>query len=46
MRVLDEWLLTPWRGAIHLPTATAVVADPHLGYDRVRGARARRSPFG
>src|SRR5580700_10945138 len=36
MRVLDEWLLTPRRTAIHLPTATAVAADLHLGYDRVR----------
>src|SRR4051812_41244480 len=36
MRVLDEWLLTPQRTAIHLPTAIAVVADLHLGYDRVR----------
>src|SRR4051794_7960092 len=36
MRVLDEWLLTPVRAAIHLPTATAVAADLHLGYDRVR----------
>jgi putative SbcD/Mre11-related phosphoesterase len=31
-----EWLLTPHRAAVHLPTATAVIADPHLGYDRVR----------
>jgi metallophosphoesterase superfamily enzyme len=36
MRVLDDWLLTPQRAAIHLPTATAVAADLHLGYDRVR----------
>ena len=36
MRVLDDWLLTPSRTAIHLPTATAVIADLHLGYDRVR----------
>ena len=36
MRVLDEFLLTPSRIAIHLPTATAVAADLHLGYDRVR----------
>jgi putative SbcD/Mre11-related phosphoesterase len=36
MRVHDDWLLTPYRAAIHLPTATAVVADLHLGYDQVR----------
>lgn len=38
MRVLDEWLLTAQRAAIHVPTATAVVSDLHLGY-----AEARRS---
>ena len=36
MRALDDWLLTPARAAIHTPTMTAVVADLHLGYDRVR----------
>jgi putative SbcD/Mre11-related phosphoesterase len=36
MRVLDDWLLTPARAAVHLPTRTAVVADLHLGYDRLR----------
>ncbi len=36
MRVLDEWLLTMGRVAVHLPTRTAVAADLHLGYDRVR----------
>ena len=36
MRVLDDWLLTPARAALHVPTATAVVADLHLGYDRIR----------
>jgi putative SbcD/Mre11-related phosphoesterase len=36
MLVLDEWLLTAHRIAIHLPTATAVAADLHLGYGRVR----------
>ena len=35
MRVHD-WLLTPARAAIHVPTKTAVVADLHLGYDRLR----------
>jgi putative SbcD/Mre11-related phosphoesterase len=36
MQVLDEWLLTPQRVAVHLPTRTAVVADLHLGYDEAR----------
>src|SRR5262249_38084634 len=36
MRVLGEWLLTPWRAAVHEPTRTAVVADLHLGYDQAR----------
>jgi metallophosphoesterase superfamily enzyme len=36
MRVLDDWLLTPQRVAVHLPTRTAVVADLHLGYDEAR----------
>ena len=31
-----DWLLTPQRVAIHLPTATAVVADLHLGYHDAR----------
>src|SRR5438552_3518264 len=36
MRVHGDWLLTPQRAAVHLPTATAVVADLHLGYDQAR----------
>jgi putative SbcD/Mre11-related phosphoesterase len=36
VKVHDEWLLTPERAAVHLPTRTAVIADLHLGYDRVR----------
>ncbi len=36
MRALDDWLLTAARAAVHLPTRTVVVADLHLGYDRVR----------
>jgi uncharacterized protein len=31
-----DWQLTPWRLAIHVPTATAVVADLHLGYQDAR----------
>jgi metallophosphoesterase superfamily enzyme len=36
MRVEADWLLTVERAAVHLPTATAVIADPHLGYDHAR----------
>lgn len=31
-----EWMLTPFRLAVHLPTKTAVIADPHLGYSDAR----------
>jgi putative SbcD/Mre11-related phosphoesterase len=44
IRVLDEWLLTPDRIAVHLPTATAVLADLHLGYDAVRRAGGEAVP--
>jgi len=36
MRVHRDWLLTTGRVAIHEPTATAVVADLHLGYNEAR----------
>jgi putative SbcD/Mre11-related phosphoesterase len=36
MRVHTDWLLTPERAAVHVPTATAVLADLHLGYNQVR----------
>jgi len=36
MRVHRDWLLTPERAAVHEPTATAVVADLHLGYAEAR----------
>jgi metallophosphoesterase superfamily enzyme len=41
-----EWALTPQRAAVHLPTATAVVADLHLGYNsaRQRGGEAVPDP--
>lgn len=45
MRVLGEWLLTPQRAAVHLPTRTAVAADLHLGYDRVRRHGGEALPF-
>jgi putative SbcD/Mre11-related phosphoesterase len=40
--VHGDWRLTPYRAAVHVPTATAVAADVHLGYDdaRVRGGDA------
>jgi metallophosphoesterase superfamily enzyme len=31
-----DWLLTPQRAAVHLPTWTAVLADLHLGYSAAR----------
>jgi uncharacterized protein len=34
--VLNDWLLTPQRAAIHLPSASAVIADVHLGYGEAR----------
>jgi putative SbcD/Mre11-related phosphoesterase len=45
MRVLDDWLLTSARAAIHLPTATAVVADLHLGYGDARHRRGDAVPM-
>lgn len=36
MHVHRDWLLTAERAAVHLPTATAVLADLHLGYNQVR----------
>jgi len=33
---VGEWLLTPERAAIHLPSSTAIIADLHLGYDLAR----------
>jgi len=44
MRVHTDWLLTPERAAVHLPTGTAVVADLHLGYDRARTAIGEAVP--
>jgi putative SbcD/Mre11-related phosphoesterase len=38
MIVHGDWILTAQRAAVHVPTATAVIADLHLGYD---GARRR-----
>jgi metallophosphoesterase superfamily enzyme len=36
IRVFDEWLLLPQRIALHEPSATAVLADAHLGYSAAR----------
>jgi metallophosphoesterase superfamily enzyme len=33
---VTDWLLTPERVAVHLPSSTAVLADPHWGYDETR----------
>jgi putative SbcD/Mre11-related phosphoesterase len=44
MRVLDDWLLTSHRVAVHEPTGTAVVADLHLGYCEARRARGDAIP--
>jgi metallophosphoesterase superfamily enzyme len=45
MRVLDDWLLLPQRFALHLPTATAVLADVHLGYSAARQRLGDAIPF-
>jgi putative SbcD/Mre11-related phosphoesterase len=45
MRVHADWLLTPQRVAVHLPTATAVAADLHLGYDQARRRRGDALPL-
>ena len=45
MRVHGDWLLTPRRLAVHLPTATAVAADLHLGYDTARRRRGHAVPL-
>jgi putative SbcD/Mre11-related phosphoesterase len=44
MHVLNDWLLTPERVAVHLPTRTAVVADLHLGYAEARCRRGDAVP--
>ena len=44
MRVHHDWLLTPQRLALHVPTATAVVADLHLDYAQARVRRGEALP--
>lgn len=41
---IDEWLLTPQRVAVHRPSATAVIADVHLGYAEARQRRGDAVP--
>jgi putative SbcD/Mre11-related phosphoesterase len=36
IRLFDEWQLLPQRIALHRPSATAVLADIHLGYSAAR----------
>src|SRR5438105_15682784 len=36
MRWSEDWLLLPERIALHDPSATAVLADVHLGYSAAR----------
>lgn len=36
IQVFQDWLLLPQRIALHRPTATAVIADVHLGYSAAR----------
>ncbi len=45
MLVHADWLLTPERLAVHLPTRTAVAADLHLGYDQARRRRGDAVPL-
>jgi metallophosphoesterase superfamily enzyme len=45
MHILDEWLLTPQGAAVHVPTATAVVADLHLGYGEARRSSGEAVPL-
>jgi metallophosphoesterase superfamily enzyme len=44
MKVHDDWLLTPERAAVHLPSATAVLADLHLGYEQARRRNGEAVP--
>ncbi len=43
-RAHADWLLTPYRAAIHVPSGTAVVADVHLGYAESRCRRGDAVP--
>lgn len=41
----DEWIFTPQRAAFHVPTATMVVADLHLGYQETRRKKGEAVPL-
>jgi putative SbcD/Mre11-related phosphoesterase len=45
MRVFTDWELTPERVAVHMPTATAVLADVHLGYGEARRRHGEAVPL-
>jgi len=45
MIVHTDWLLTAQRVAIHVPTATAVVTDLHLGYSECRRRAGEAIPL-
>ncbi len=45
IRAHNDWLLTPYRLAIHEPTATAVIADVHLGYREARQLSGEAVPL-
>jgi uncharacterized protein len=44
MLIEQEWILTPQRVAVHVPTVTGVVADLHLGYHAARRRRGEATP--
>jgi putative SbcD/Mre11-related phosphoesterase len=44
MRIFIDWLLTPERAAVYVPTATGVIADLHLGYNQVRCGHGEAIP--
>jgi uncharacterized protein len=46
MQVFDRWLLLPQRIALHEPSATAVLADAHLGYSAARQRLGDAVPWG
>jgi putative SbcD/Mre11-related phosphoesterase len=40
-----EWMLTPQRAAVHVPTGTLVIADLHLGYAQARRNKGEALPL-
>ncbi len=44
-RTFHDWMLTPHRLALHLPTKTAVIADVHLGYAEARQRKGDAVPL-